>query len=66
MIAALENLKERHMRSHWVIDRDFNIILTLAEKKGGIRRLDRDVEVFSDFIEKSILVDIRTSNETFT
>jgi hypothetical protein len=35
MIAALENLRERHMNPHWVIAGDFNIILTTPEKKGG-------------------------------
>jgi len=50
------------MRSHWVIAGDFNIILTMAEKKGRICRLDRYAEAFSDFIEKAILVDIRTTH----
>jgi exonuclease III len=66
MMTALENLRDRNMNSHWILAGDFNIIVTLAEKKGGVRRLDRDVEVFSAFIEKTNLVDIRTSNGIFT
>jgi exonuclease III len=66
MIAALENLRDRHMNSHWILAGDFNIIVTLAEKKGGLRRLDKDVEVLSDFIEKLSLVDIRTCSGNFT
>jgi hypothetical protein len=62
MIIDLENLRERNRNPHWILAGDFNIIATLAEKKGGIRRLDRDAEVFSTFIEKTKLVDIRTSN----
>jgi hypothetical protein len=45
---------------------DFNIITTLAEKKGGTWRLDRDVEDFSTLIDTVEMVDIRTSNWQFT
>jgi hypothetical protein len=45
---------------------DFNIIMTLVEKKGGTRRLDRDAEEFSSFIDTMEMVDIRTSNGQFT
>jgi hypothetical protein len=38
----LENLKVCSNNPHWILDGDFNIITTLAEKKGGTRRLDRD------------------------
>jgi len=41
---------------------DFNIITTLAKKKGGNWRLDRDAEEFKTFIERTELVDFRTSN----
>jgi hypothetical protein len=36
--------------------------MTLAEKKGGTRRLDRDVEDFSSFIDTVEMVDIKTNN----
>jgi hypothetical protein len=45
---------------------DFSIIKTLAEKKGGTGRLDRDVEEFSAFIETMEMVDIITNNGQFT
>jgi hypothetical protein len=48
------------------LGRDFNIITTLAEKKGGTRRLDRDAEEFSAFIDTMEMVDIRTNNGQFT
>jgi hypothetical protein len=38
----------------------------LAEKKGGTRRLDRDAEDFSTFINTMEMVDIKTSNGQFT
>jgi hypothetical protein len=40
--------------------------MTLAEKKGGTRRLDRDAKEFSAFIEAMEMVDIRTNNGQFT
>jgi hypothetical protein len=45
---------------------DFSIIKTLAEKKGGTGRLDRDVEEFSAFIKTMEMVDIITNNGQFT
>jgi len=42
------------------------MITTLAEKKGGIRRMDRYAKAFLAFIEKTKLVDIKTSNGQFT
>jgi hypothetical protein len=52
MITTFENLGERNLNSHWILAGDFNIIVTLAGKK-GVRRLDRDAEVFPSFIEKT-------------
>jgi hypothetical protein len=46
--------------------RNFNIITTLAEKKGGTRRLDRDAKEFSAFTDTTEMVDIRTNNGHFT
>jgi hypothetical protein len=66
MILDLENLKYRTDNLHWILVGDFNIITTLAEKKGGTRRLNRDVEEFSAFIDMMELVDIRTNNGNFT
>jgi hypothetical protein len=37
-----------------------------VEKKGGTRRLDRDVEDFSTFVDIVEMVDIKTSNGQFT
>jgi exonuclease III len=36
MITGLENLRDRNMNPHWILAGDFNIIVTLAEKKGGV------------------------------
>jgi exonuclease III len=44
MIRDLEDLKTRSNNLPWILAGDFNIITSLAEKKGGTRRLDRDAE----------------------
>jgi hypothetical protein len=44
MLLDLENLREWNSNLHWILAGDFNIIATLAEKKGGNRRLDRDAK----------------------
>jgi hypothetical protein len=66
LITEVTKIMCKNRNPHWILAGDFNIIATLNEKKGVIRRLDRDAEVFSSFIEKIKLVDIRTSNGHFT
>ena len=45
---------------------DFNIITSLAENKGGTRRLDQDEYNFSKFIDTMEMVDLKTKNGQFT
>jgi exonuclease III len=66
MIRDLEDLKTRSSNLQWILAGDFNIITSLAEKKGGTRRLDRDAEDFSMFIDTTEMVDIKTNNGQFT
>jgi hypothetical protein len=66
MLLDLENLKDHTHNLHWILANYFNIITTLAKKKGGTKRLDRDAEDFSAFIDTMELVDIRTRNGQFT
>ena len=66
MIWDLEDIKGRATNLHWILAGDFNIITFLAENKGGIRRLDQDVEEFSNFIDREKMVDIQTKNGQFT
>ena len=66
MILDLEKLRDQNIYPHWILVGDFNIISTLDKKKGGIRRLDIDANVFSSLIEKTMLVDIKNSNGKFT
>jgi hypothetical protein len=53
MLLDLENLREQNSNLHWILARDFNIIATLAEKKGCNKRLDKDAEEFTTFIERT-------------
>eukprot|EP00253_Pinus_taeda_P021470 PITA_21470 len=63
---ALTKLIIRHPRSKCVLGGDFNMITTLLEKKGGLRKLNRDAEAFTDFIETVKLVDIHPKSGLFT
>jgi hypothetical protein len=51
---------------NWIIGGDFNMILTLEEKSGGIKRLEQDSGKFKALIDHLNLVDIENSNGTFT
>lgn len=45
---------------------DFNIILNLGEKRGGLRRLDSDSQAFQDLIDDKGFIDIPTKNGIHT
>ena len=60
------SLQLRHLTSKIIMGGDFNMITSLLEKKGGIRRLNRDAELFTEFIETAKLVDILPKNSSFT
>ena len=47
---SLKKLNERHLKIPQILGGDFNMITTLSEKKGGIRKLNKDSEAFLDFI----------------
>ena len=46
LLTSLEELRARHPNVPWIIARDFNMIRSLTEKKGGIRQLGRDSMAF--------------------
>ena len=66
MLLDLEDLKACSSNLHWILAGDFNIITSLAEKKGGTKRLDRDAEELSTLIDTTEMVDIKTNNKHFT
>ena len=63
---SLRNLQSRHHASKIIMGGDFNMITTLLEKKGGLRKLNRDAGAFADFIEIAKLVDVQPSSCSFT
>ena len=65
-LRSLLNLKLRHSSMKIIMGGDFNMITLLLEKKGGIRKLNKDVEVFAEFIGSAKLVDIQPKNGAFT
>jgi hypothetical protein len=66
MLLDLEDLKSHSNNLHWILEGEFNIITSLAEKKGGTKRLDRYSKEFSTFIDTVEMVEIRTNNGQFT
>jgi len=65
-LRTLLNLKLRHPQAKAIFGGDFNMITTLTEKRGGIRKLNRDSEAFLDFIKSANLVDVFPRSSVFT
>jgi hypothetical protein len=62
----LELIKTLETTPNWILGGDFNMILTLEEKTGGIKILEQDSGKFKALIDQLKLVDIENSNGTFT
>eukprot|EP00253_Pinus_taeda_P024473 PITA_24473 len=65
-LETLSKIIRRHLRSKCILGGDFNMITTLLEKKGGLRKLNRDAEAFTNFIETVKLVDVHPKSGLFT
>eukprot|EP00253_Pinus_taeda_P010874 PITA_10874 len=65
-INSFKSVRRLFPKAAWIIGGDFNLIRSLEEKKGGIRRRDHFMDSFNDMIEELRLVDIQTINGTFT
>eukprot|EP00253_Pinus_taeda_P033845 PITA_33845 len=63
---SLNKLIARYPRSKCIIGGDFNMITTLLENKGGLRKLNKDSEAFTSFIDNVKLVDILPKSGNFT
>jgi hypothetical protein len=50
----------------WIIGGDFNIILSLKEKRGGQWHMDQDNRDLSDMLESSQLIDLKFREGTYT
>lgn len=63
---SLKQLMERHPKENCILGGDFNMITSLMEKKGGLRKLNRDGEQFKEFIDNANLVDVYPKQGSFT
>lgn len=66
MLEDLNEIIQHHGANHWILGGDFNMITNLAEKKGGLRRLNKDAEDCSTFIVASKIIDVPTVNGLHT
>ena len=66
MLLDLDEVRQHHGANHWILGGDYNVITNLAEKKGGLQRLDKDSEAFNTFIAESKLINIPTVNGLHT
>lgn len=65
-LASLSKLIERHPDANYILGGDFNMITSLLEKKGGLRKLNRDAKAFISFIENARMVDVFPKSGKFT
>eukprot|EP00253_Pinus_taeda_P023436 PITA_23436 len=65
-IKSVMKLKQRYPIAKVIIRGDFNMITLLSEKKGGIRKLNKDSEAFVEFIMLARLVDIQPRSGAYT
>eukprot|EP00253_Pinus_taeda_P022384 PITA_22384 len=65
-LESLNKLMDRHPKANFILGGDFNMITSLMEKKGGLRKLNRDGDQFKDFIDNARLVDVYPKQGKFT
>lgn len=65
-IHALKDIRERKHNPPWIIGVYFNMITSLAEGKGGQRRIQTVSKTIKRFIEEAHLIDMEIGNEIFT
>lgn len=66
VLEALTALNATRQHPLWISGGDYNIITNLKEKKGGQMRLEEDNTGLKEFIQTNQLIDVQTSNGTFT
>eukprot|EP00253_Pinus_taeda_P035285 PITA_35285 len=61
-INSMKIIRRLYPEATWIIGGDFNLIRSLEEKKGGIRKMDHFMDKFNEMIEDLRLVDIQIIN----
>eukprot|EP00253_Pinus_taeda_P033060 PITA_33060 len=62
----IKEIRRIYPEPAWIIGGDFNLIRSLEEKNGGIRKVDQYMSMFNDMIDELRLVDIQTINKICT
>ncbi|XP_058758041.1 uncharacterized protein LOC131631265 [Vicia villosa] len=63
----LLSLKEKFKDGEWIVGGDFNVVKDVKERRGKVGSVNnREAELFSEFIDKSTLVDIPCKGKKFT
>jgi len=62
ILKGLGNIAKGH---HWILGGEFNMIISLEEKRGVIRQQEHDSEEFKDTTKEMGLIDIENSNGEF-
>lgn len=63
---SIRMLNVMHTKKYWLLGEDYNMIMNLTKKKGGLRREELEMELFMGLITKLRPVDIPTVNGKFT
>ena len=50
----------------WIMAGDFNAVISLEEKRGGVARLDQSSNLLRDMIGALFLIDVKPTNGVFT
>lgn len=66
MLGILKKIHEALPNTRKITRGDFNMILNISMKKGGLRILDKDVEAFIEAIDQMDMVDVEIHNDIFT
>ena len=65
LIQYLDWFVQNHSDSPILIGGDFNMILNLEEKKGGMRSLSKEDQTFKDFMANNSLIDLLPASGFF-
>ena len=66
LLDHLSQLKLRHIGVKGICGGNFNMITSLNENKGGVRKLNRDAKALKDLIRSANLVHIHPRSGIFT
>lgn len=66
LLTSREELRERYLDMPSILAWDFNMIISLTEKRGGTITVGRDFVSSKNFINNMTLVDDKIINATFT